>query len=180
MTRRKNILTATSNSVGQTVALGRLIGSIMREGEIIGLIGDLGAGKTQFVRGLAEGLGIRGEVVSSPTFVVMQEYEQEDCDGEESLVLVHIDAYRLESARDLASIGWDEEGNEIREGAVVAIEWANMLESFLPDDTLHVNIQHANDGRQIQITGLSEAWDVRLESTAKQAVLDEVYCEHVK
>ena len=158
-------ITLFSEEVEQTHYIGECVGSVMRSGEIIALVGDLGAGKTQFVRGLAKGMGIRPEIVSSPTFVVMHEYERDDLAG---LVLVHIDAYRLESAADLASIGWEDDGDEIREDAVVAIEWATLISQFLPQDMLSVRIQHNNPGRSITLTGQHQLWNQRLNQIASE------------
>ncbi|QQE11835.1 tRNA (adenosine(37)-N6)-threonylcarbamoyltransferase complex ATPase subunit type 1 TsaE [Planctomycetota bacterium] len=154
--------TFITDVVDQTVAVGTAVGKLAREFDVIALVGDLGAGKTQFVRGLATGMNLYPQAVSSPTFVVMQEYDTEE--GAE-LVLVHIDAYRLESIDDLASIGWTGNGDEIRTGAVVAIEWANMIDWALDADTLLVDIAHAENGRKITLTAGS-AWQDRLKSIA--------------
>ena len=154
----KEQIVLRSDDVEQTVAIGQAVGEVAREGDVIGLVGDLGAGKTQFVRGVAEGMGLYGNAVSSPTFVVMQEYDTEE--GAD-LVLVHIDAYRLETMDDLASIGWDGEGEEIRRGAVVAIEWANMIDWALGEDTLVVDVAHSEKGRRITLTA-GENWKDRM------------------
>ena len=151
-------LTFQSESIERTVEIGAAVGRIACEQDIVALVGDLGAGKTQFVRGLAEGMGLYPNAVSSPTFVIMHEYDTED--GAE-LVLVHIDAYRLESKDDLASIGWIGDGQDIRQGAVVAIEWANMIEWALDDHTLIVDIAHAENGRKITLTA-GDTWLNRL------------------
>src|SRR5690606_14193324 len=96
-----------SRSASDTTSIGAAIGRLAKQGDIIALQGELGAGKTQFVRGLAMGMGIDPRSVSSPTFVFVQEYEPED---PEALVLVHIDAYRLQGPSDLAGIGWGDAG----------------------------------------------------------------------
>ena len=97
------------------VELGRSIGA---GGLALALVGPLGAGKTVFVKGLAEGLGIDPRLVSSPTFVNAQQYPIPD--GAETLH--HVDLYRLESALDLESIGFDD---MLRDGQVIAVEWAD-------------------------------------------------------
>ena len=122
-----------TTSVEQTVQLGEAIGKCCKPGDIIALQGELGAGKTQLVRGIAQGLGLNPRQVSSPTFVMVQEYErpedQQEGDKYMITVLVHIDAYRIGSPDELESIGWTGQGEELRENAVVAIEWATLIGS---------------------------------------------------
>ncbi|MEM1355866.1 MAG: tRNA (adenosine(37)-N6)-threonylcarbamoyltransferase complex ATPase subunit type 1 TsaE [Planctomycetota bacterium] len=164
-----------SGSAEKTVAVGRAVARCCEVGDIIGLDGELGAGKTQFVRGLAQGLGLDPRQVSSPTFVMVQEYTPAGLDhlaaGIEpghpatdpiSPVLVHIDAYRLKNAGDLASIGWHDDGGELREGAVVAIEWASLIEPMLDPDLLRVQIEHDPEGRRISLSAKGK-WRARME-----------------
>jgi tRNA threonylcarbamoyladenosine biosynthesis protein TsaE len=135
----------------QTAAIGRVVALLTRAGDLIALNGELGAGKTQFVRGLAAGMGIDPGVVASPTFVLVHEYTRPDI-GDSRPVLVHIDAYRVTSLADLESIGWElggeSEGNELRRGAVVVVEWAQRLESSLGDDMLEVTLEHDGESRR--------------------------------
>lgn len=163
-----------SRSVEQTFAIGRAVGKCCMIGDIIGLDGELGAGKTQFVRGLAEGLGLDARQVSSPTFVMVQEYEPppppelvaawaKAGEVKRVPVLVHIDAYRLRNADDLASIGWHDDGAELREGAVVAIEWAKLIEPMLGPDLLSVQIEHDEDGRRICFSARG-TWRARMQA----------------
>ena len=161
-----------------TVALGRAVGSCCVAGDVVALEGELGAGKTQFARGLAEGLGLDPLQVSSPTFVIMQEYVHKAADGIggdrgqpggvtaddiRGIVeaLIHIDAYRLRSAEDLASVGWEGDGASLREGAVLAIEWASLLGEALPSDRLTVRIEHEMAGRSVCLVGHG-AWRARM------------------
>jgi len=143
-----------SRALPSTLAIGEAVGRIARTGDLIALIGELGAGKTQFVRGLARGLGGDERCVSSPTFVLVQEYEG----GADRPALIHLDAYRLNSFDDLASIGWDVVGqdsdNDWRQQAVVAIEWADRFEELVGDDYLEVQLAHGNtdDDRDVTIT----------------------------
>jgi len=149
-----------STSVDQTVALGAAVGRVARAGDLIGLVGELGAGKTQFVRGLARGMGLDESAVSSPTFVMIQEYSPDDNTcmsreyavspaGRERAVLIHLDAYRLRSLDELESIGWDASsllaGGEIRQSAVVVVEWADRLADLLGDDYLLVEFAHEDE-----------------------------------
>lgn len=139
-----------STSLDQTVDLGHRLGQLARPGDVFALDGELGAGKTQLVRGLALGMNLDPAHVSSPTFVIMHEYTpapgSQDRDAGDGPVLVHIDAYRLTGPDDLASVGFDD---ELRDGAVVAVEWAARLDDFpgsgadvLGGDRLHILIEH--------------------------------------
>ena len=105
------------------------------------IFGDVGAGKTAFVRGLAEGLGVSREEVSSPTFTLVQEYRGG------RLPLFHVDLYRLDDAREIDDLGLD----DIAEGGVLAIEWADKLQRPSPA-AVEVRIRQADaDTRAISI-----------------------------
>src|SRR5690349_20654727 len=97
--------TRRSTSPEYTQALGRSLARVLAPGDVILLEGDLGAGKTTFVRALASGLGIDPGTVSSPTFVMVNQYRPAAPGSPE---LVHVDAYRLRSPDDLDSLGWDQ------------------------------------------------------------------------
>lgn len=169
MTARPAELIIDTRDTEQTVALGTAIGRCCAPGDVIALEGELGAGKTQFVRGLAEGLGLDPRQVSSPTFVMVQEYEPVEPDSDRP-TLVHLDAYRLKSDDDLASIGWHGAGEELRAGAVVAVEWASLIEHALGADVLWVSIAHERAGRRIRVSARG-AWrdKLRLLSEALRA-----------
>ncbi len=109
--------TITTQSEEETAAIGREVASTLSAGDVLLLYGDLGAGKTAFVRGLAEGLGIRRDEVSSPTFTLIQEYRGG------RLPLFHVDLYRIDDPREFDELGLD----EIAEDGVLAIEWADKL-----------------------------------------------------
>lgn len=125
----ENDAVLTTKSEKETMDFGRFLGQKAEEGLFLALTGDLGAGKTHFVQGLAEGLGVKG-VVGSPTFTIMNLYE----DGR--LPLKHFDFYRLHNEDDLWNIGWEEYG----EGGVVVVEWADMFPSLIPEESIHINI----------------------------------------
>ena len=101
----------------QTAAVGRELAPGLSAGDVVLLYGDLGAGKTAFVKGLAEGLGVSPDEVSSPTFTLLQEYRGG------RLTLYHVDLYRLDDPREIEDLGLD----EIAEDGVLAIEWAEKL-----------------------------------------------------
>lgn len=153
-------LTIQTTSVEQTVRVGEAIGSCCKPGDIIAMQGELGAGKTQLVRGIAQGMGLNSRQVSSPTFVMVQEYEP--ASDSDSPVLVHIDAYRISSPDELESIGWAGHGEELREGSVVAIEWAKLIRPALGDDLLWVEIEHAPDGRLI-LCSANGLWQAKIQ-----------------
>ena len=129
-----------TRSESETVAAGRDLGATLSAGDTVLLFGDLGAGKTAFVRGLAEGLGIDNAEVTSPTFTLVQEYRGG------RLPLVHADLYRLNDAREIDDLGLD----EIAAGGVLAVEWAEKLPRV--DRTIEVRISHgAGDERRLTI-----------------------------
>ncbi len=151
------IFESLSDSVDQTAAVGRAIAAFTQPGDTVALIGELGAGKTQLVRGLAHGLGIDAATVSSPTFVLMQQYTH----PRGNPVVLHIDAYRLAGLEDAESIGWD---TDILSDAIVVVEWADRIADQLPDDRLEVRLSHAAQnqrGVRIQPFG---AWKNRMNA----------------
>ena len=115
-------MTRTTHSEDETIAVARELASSLRAGDVVLLSGTLGAGKTAFVRGLAEGLGINPDDVSSPTFTIVHEYRGG------RLSLYHADLYRLERAAT-EDIGLEEMG--VQDG-VLAIEWPDRLTHELP------------------------------------------------
>ena len=133
-----------SSSPEETERIAAALAMRLAPGTVLALDGDLGAGKTCFVRGLARGLGADPDAVSSPTFVIEHRHA---CDAG---TLVHIDAYRIRSAEDLASIGWED---LLAAGdAVIAVEWPSRIAAALPDSRIEVRIRHlAEDVREIEI-----------------------------
>ena len=121
----------TTHSEEETAALARELASTLGAGAVVLLVGDLGAGKTAFVRGLAEGLGVAPEEVSSPTFTLVQEYRGG------RLTLFHADLYRLNDPREIDDLGLD----EVATGGVLAIEWAEKLPAP-PPGSIVVQIAH--------------------------------------
>jgi tRNA threonylcarbamoyladenosine biosynthesis protein TsaE len=123
-----------TRSEAETAAAGRALASRLAAGSTVLLIGDLGAGKTAFVRGLAEGLGVPASEVSSPTFTLMQEYRGG------RVPLFHVDLYRLNDPREIEDLGLD----EIAADGVLAIEWAERLPRT-PPGSVRVAIEHAGE-----------------------------------
>ncbi|MDD4900981.1 MAG: tRNA (adenosine(37)-N6)-threonylcarbamoyltransferase complex ATPase subunit type 1 TsaE [Patescibacteria group bacterium] len=132
-----------STSEQQTFSFAKKISKKLNGGEIIGLVGDLGAGKTVFTKGLARGLGVKKTVIS-PTFVLMRVYSLKRANIR---WLLHIDAYRLKSPKDLLAIGADEYFN--RPDAVTVIEWADKIKKILPRRTRLITITHRKNKSRI-------------------------------
>ncbi|MBS0191971.1 MAG: tRNA (adenosine(37)-N6)-threonylcarbamoyltransferase complex ATPase subunit type 1 TsaE [Phycisphaerales bacterium] len=149
-----------STSGEYTAALAAGLASVLRGGDAVLLEGDLGAGKTAFVRGLSAALGVERGLVSSPTFVLMNEYPAK-CDGVTRVV--HMDAYRLRSVEDLDSLGIDEflTGGRVREGVVLVIEWPERVPGIVSGSAARVRIGHSGEtSRQIELE-LPAEWDGR-------------------
>lgn len=133
----------TTSSEGETAAIARLLAADLKAGAVLLLSGNLGAGKTAFVRGLAEGLGIDPNEVSSPTFTLVHEYRGG------RLTLYHVDLYRLDRAAT-EDLGLEELG--VADG-VLAIEWPDRLIHTL-DGARHISIEIIDDTtRRISIDG---------------------------
>jgi tRNA threonylcarbamoyladenosine biosynthesis protein TsaE len=125
----------------ETAAVGRQLSGQLSAGSVVLLYGDLGAGKTALIRGLAEGLGVSAADVSSPTFTIMQEYRGG------RVPLYHVDLYRLNDPREIDDLGLD----EIAANGVLAIEWAERLANP-PGDAIRVTLEHAGEtGRVVTI-----------------------------
>ena len=128
-----------SHSPAETIALARTLAATLRRGDVLALSGDLGAGKTHFVKGLAAGLGTAASV-TSPTFTLIHEYPGG------RLPLYHFDFYRLESEDDLLRIGFDD---YLDAGGVLAIEWAEKFSALLPSHTRHFDFRADGETRTI-------------------------------
>ncbi|HEY7086444.1 MAG TPA: tRNA (adenosine(37)-N6)-threonylcarbamoyltransferase complex ATPase subunit type 1 TsaE [Tepidisphaeraceae bacterium] len=138
-------MTHYSKSVEQTEQIAGDLALTLRGGACIALDGELGAGKTQFVRGLVEGLGGSGRAVSSPTFVLLNVYEGG------RLKVFHLDAYRVNGAEDFEGIGFAE---LLEQGGVVVVEWAQRVEALLPPRRINVRIvPTGTTARTIEISG---------------------------
>ena len=136
-----------THSPDETRALGRTLAQALQGGAVVAFTGDLGAGKTAFVSGMAEGLGIE-ERVTSPTFTIVNEYEGG------RLPLFHFDMYRLGSADELFHIGWED---YLARGGVCAVEWSERMEELLEPGTIRVDLRRGEDEdrRVITVEGVS-------------------------
>ena len=137
--------TTVTGSEKETAALGEMLARRLEPGTFVLLHGDLGSGKTAFVRGLASGLGIDPGDVSSPTFVLIQQYKGR-------MPLTHVDLYRLENPVAVEDLGLE----ELADGGVMAIEWAERLPRPI-EGSVTVRIEDAGgDRRRITITPHSD------------------------
>ena len=159
-----------SPSPEATRAAGRLLAAALDErGAVIALIGALGAGKTLFVKGLAEGLGIDPERVTSPTYVIASEYPLRG-----ARKLAHVDLYRLKDADELEATGFVD---LLEPGVILAIEWGDRFPEALPADRLELTLDRVEDGagaRSLSVFArgaaseeVLEAWQKWLEEGAE-------------
>lgn len=143
----------------ETRDLGRRFAEALRPGDVVLLVGELGAGKTCFAQGLALGLGIE-EQVTSPTFTLLREYKGR-------LPLYHLDAYRLEGSADLFDIGVD----EYMEGqGVLIVEWGDRARDFFTPEYLEVGFEFAGDDeeRRIRFSVHGGSWEGRMSKLKKE------------
>lgn len=142
---------------------GEIMGKLIPPGSVVGLTGDLGAGKTVFAKGLARGLGIEEEP-NSPTFVIMNCYEG-------SVPLFHFDVYRLSGGAEFEDTGYEE---FFYGDGVSVVEWADKVRDVLPGNAVIIDIQFPSQGdeesRTIKVAG-KEKWLLSFRNTAEQALL---------
>lgn len=131
-----------SQSVGETEQIGADLAVRLKPDAVLAFTGDLGAGKTAFIRGLARGLGII-ERVTSPTFTIVNEYEGG------RLPLFHFDMYRLGSSDELFDIGWED---YLARGGVCAVEWSETVADALEKGCIRVDIRRGDGETQRIIT----------------------------
>lgn len=152
------MITVITHSPDETRSLGRRLGRLLGPGTVLALRGELGAGKTCFVQGLARGLRVKEEHVVSPTFVLVREYKGR-------LPLYHIDLYRLSPGREVESLGLEEylEGE-----GVCAVEWAEKAEGILPASAVPVTLTvRSASSRTITLEGLPPAVEKTLARPGK-------------
>lgn len=139
-----SLLSATPE---ETMEIGARLGRLLAPGDFVNLNGELGAGKTLLVKGLGASLGIPPEVITSPTFTLINEYEGVH-------PLYHFDLYRLEEDYELEQIGYLE---YFYGQGITAVEWGDLFSNYLPEDRLDVLLETLEDGtRKISLKGLGK------------------------
>ena len=158
----RSSFTFASRSLGDTGALANAVGGLLRPGDVVLLVGELGAGKTAFTKLLAASLGIR-EAVTSPTFTIMMEHRYAD------QLLLHLDAYRLDGPDALEDIGLFE---LLDDGAIAVIEWGDVVEAALGATPLRIELQWVDDdARAINVTAATDGeWADRWPTLAMAIV----------
>lgn len=121
----------------ETFTFGKKIGSSLKEGSVIALVGELGSGKTTFIQGLAEGLGVKSKIIS-PTFILMRKYDN----------FYHLDLYRLEGnlEEEIQNLGLTDILQT--KNSIVVIEWAEKIKDLLPKDTIWINFETIDDNER--------------------------------
>jgi tRNA threonylcarbamoyladenosine biosynthesis protein TsaE len=143
-----------TDSPDQTRAVAAALGDLLVAGDLVLLVGDLGAGKTAFVQGLARGLGVE-EPVTSPTFTIVQEYAGR-------LPLTHVDVYRLDRVQDLYDLGLEERSDR----GVTVVEWGDLVEQAVPAEHLVVRIEPgaADTERVLELSCHGTRWRGRQDA----------------
>ena len=130
-------------SENETMAFAQQLAMDLQPGTVLGLVGDLGAGKTHFVKGLARGLG-SDATISSPTFTLVHEYESGSCP------LYHFDFYRVDQLEEIVAIGWEE---YLDETGIIVVEWADRFPELMPQETQWWQIEILDENtRRIKLT----------------------------
>lgn len=144
-----------TKSTSETIQIGKSIGSLLRPGDVVALKGELGAGKTQFIKGLAEGAGVgKSTYVSSPSFTLINEYPGR-------VPFYHVDLFRLQQEKEAEELGLED---YFQGGGITAVEWADKIPSLLPKGMLLIHIAYTGKyTRSLEITGKGKRFEELLE-----------------
>lgn len=173
MAKSRDLFDLILSSPRETDSFGQAIGTALRGGDVLALAGDLGAGKTALVRGIVAGLGGPVASVTSPTFILMHEYQGR-------IPLIHLDLYRLQRAAEAEAIGISA---CFSQEAVTAIEWADRFPDLLPADRLDVQLIHRTRTTRIahlEARGTGARSLLRRISLAHHAESRRVHSPHLK
>jgi tRNA threonylcarbamoyladenosine biosynthesis protein TsaE len=139
-----------TKSASETIRLGKKIGGRLRPGDVVALVGELGAGKTQFIKGLAEGAGVgKPTYISSPSFTLINEYPGR-------VPFYHVDLFRLEREKEAEELGLED---YFQGDGITAIEWADKIPSLLPKEMLLIHIAYTGkNSRSLEMVGKGERY----------------------
>lgn len=128
------MITHTSGSANETQNIGKALASKLKSGSIVALFGELGSGKTQFIKGICSGLGVK-EIITSPTFIIINEYNSPVAGK-----IFHFDLYRMKNKKEVLDLGFEDYLNS--EG-IILIEWPELIENILPLQTNKIHLFHS-------------------------------------
>ena len=155
-----NTYNFSSNSINDTLMLGKNLASLLKKGDLVVLSGELGAGKTKFTEGFLKFFNLEDEI-SSPTFNIVNEYKKDD------ISIYHFDVYRLEDSSEFYEIG----GDEYFENGICLIEWGELIDDAIPKDHLKIQISKSDENdnvRIINITSYGNRYDVMLDNLKEE------------
>jgi tRNA threonylcarbamoyladenosine biosynthesis protein TsaE len=141
------MITSISKSEAETQKIGKDFANNLKPGSIAALFGELGSGKTQFIKGICKGLGVK-EIVNSPTFIIINEYYTENFGK-----LYHFDLFRMKTTEEILNLGFEE---YLSSNGILLIEWPELIENILPDNTIKIYLSHMSNHenmREIKIAG---------------------------
>ena len=161
-----NLLVLHTKSTSETIRIGKQIGSQLRPGDVVALVGELGTGKTHFIKGLASGTGVKkSRYITSPSFTLIHEYQGK-------IPFYHIDLFRLKTEKEAEGLGLEE---YFQGGGITAVEWADKIPTLLPEEMLCVHIRYTGENaRSIEIIGKGKRYEdlvneLRISPARRQA-----------
>ncbi|MCK5514523.1 MAG: tRNA (adenosine(37)-N6)-threonylcarbamoyltransferase complex ATPase subunit type 1 TsaE [Deltaproteobacteria bacterium] len=168
METQKAQLVLSSESPEQTLYWGKLLGMLLDGGDVVALIGELGAGKTILTQGIANGLGVGNDYyVTSPTFTIINEYKGR-------MPVYHLDFYRIESPLEIDNLGLEE---YLPGEGVAIIEWAEKIEGFLPKEYLMIILGYADyNVRKVNMRGIGERY-CNIVNKIEMEIYGKIDCE---
>lgn len=149
-----------TKSTSETIRIGKQIGSQLHSGDVVALVGELGTGKTHFIKGLASGAGVkRSRYITSPSFTLIHEYQGKT-------PFYHIDLFRLKTEKEAEGLGLEE---YIQGGGITAVEWADKIPTLLPQEMLWIEIRYTGEHkRSIEIVGKGARYEQLMKNFKPQ------------
>ena len=154
-----NLLVLHTKSTSETIRIGKQIGSQLRPGDVVALVGELGTGKTHFIKGLASGTGVKkSRYITSPSFTLIHEYQGK-------IPFYHIDLFRLKTEKEAEGLGLEE---YIQGGGITAVEWADKIPTLLPEEMLWIEIRHTGEHtRSIDILAKGKRYEKLMDEVSE-------------